>query len=153
MSSNTICLLWVFFVSYVSFSSNPKRRRKKKRKKRSKNRTNYCASVRTSCWYTNYLAPGNVWELTHELSTSERYGEFRHWFCMPLCKVEELTTLLMTRGYLREPRTFWCAQEFRECTEPELLVMSSLYVLGRGASVRSLRPLCHISTSECRAFF
>jgi len=70
---------------------------------------------------------------------------------MPLCKVEELTTLLMTRGYVREPRTFWRAQEFRERTE--LLVMSSLYVLGRGTSFCSLRPLCHISTSECRIFF
>ena len=138
----------VSFASYVSFSSNPKW---KKRMKRSKNRTNYHASVRTSCWYINFLAPGNVRELTHELSTSDRYGEFHHWFRMPLCKVEELTTLLMTWGYVREPRTFWRAQEFRERTE--LLVMSSLYVLGRGASVRSLRPLCHISTSECRAFF
>jgi len=31
--------------------------------------------------------------------------------------------------------------------------MSSLYVLGCGASFRSLRPLCHISTSEFRLFF
>jgi hypothetical protein len=138
----------VSFASYVSFSSNPKR---KKRMKRSKNRTNYRASVRTSCWYINFLAPGNVREMTHELSTSDRYGEFHHCFRMPLCKVEELTTLLMTWGYVREPRTFWRAQEFRERTE--LLVMSSLYVLGRGASFCSLRPLCHISASECRCFF
>ena len=89
----------VSFVSYVSLSSNPKRRSQKKRKKRSKNRTNYRASVRTSCWYINFLAPGHVRELTHELSTSDRYGEFRHWFRMPLCKVEELTTLLMTWGF------------------------------------------------------
>jgi hypothetical protein len=93
----------VSFVSYVSFSSDPKRRRQKKRKKHSKNRTNYRASVRTSCWYINYSAPGNVRELTHKLSTSDRYGKFCHWFCMPLCKVEELTTLLMTWGYVREP--------------------------------------------------
>mgnify|MGYP006168696227 CR=1 FL=1 len=86
----------VSFVSYVSLSSDPKRCRRKKRKKRSKNRTNYRASVRTSCWYINYLAPVNVRELTHELSTSDRYGKICHWFCMPLCKVEELTTLLMT---------------------------------------------------------
>ena len=57
----------VSFVSYVSLLSDPKRRRQKKRKKRSKNRTNYRASVRTSCWYINYLAPGHVRELTHEL--------------------------------------------------------------------------------------
>ncbi len=29
-----------------------------KRKKRSPNRTSYRASVRTSCWYKNYLEPG-----------------------------------------------------------------------------------------------
>jgi len=139
-------------VSYISFLSDPNHcRRRKKRKKHSKNCTHYRVSVRTSCWYINYLVPGNVRELSHELSTSDRYGEFRHWFPMRLCKVEELTTLLMTRGYVREPRTFWYAQEFRERTE--LLVMSSLYVSGHGASFRSLRPLCHISASECHLFF
>jgi hypothetical protein len=46
----------VSFVSYVSLSSDSKRCCRKKRKKRSKNRTNYRASVRTSCWYINYLA-------------------------------------------------------------------------------------------------
>ena len=50
----------VSFVSYVSLSSDPNRCRRKKRKKRSNNRTNYRASVRTSCWYINYLAPGHV---------------------------------------------------------------------------------------------
>ncbi len=57
----------------------------------------------------------------------------------------------MTWGYVRDPRKFWRAQEFREHTE--LLVMSSLYVVGRGTSFRSLRPLCHISTSEFCVFF
>ena len=69
----------VSFVSYVSLLSDPKRRRQKKRKKRSKNRTNYRASVRTSCWYINFLAPGHVRELTHELSTSDRYSEFHQY--------------------------------------------------------------------------
>ena len=55
----------VSFVSYVSFLSDPKCCHCwKKRKKRSKNCTHYRASVRTSCWYINYLAPGNVQELT-----------------------------------------------------------------------------------------
>ena len=69
----------VSFVSYVSLLSDPKRRRQKKRKKRSKNRTNYRASVRTSCWYIIFLAPGHVRELTHELSTSDRYSEFHQY--------------------------------------------------------------------------
>jgi hypothetical protein len=37
-------------------------------------------SVKTSCWYLNYLKPGTVRDLTHELSLSDRFGEFRHWF-------------------------------------------------------------------------
>ena len=35
----------------------------------------------------------------------------------------------------------------------ELLVMSALYILGRGASFRSCQDMCNISTSEVRKFF
>jgi hypothetical protein len=70
---------------------------------------------------------------------------------MPLSKVEELTTLLVSRGCIREPRTHWQKQEFRDCAK--LLVMSALYILAHGASFRSLRPLCHMSKSECTNFF
>ena len=41
--------------------------------------------------------------------------------------------------------------EFRN--RPKLLVMSSLYILGHGASFRSLRPLCHMSKRDCTNFF
>jgi hypothetical protein len=65
--------------SIVSFGS-PKKKRQR-RKKRSSNRTSYRASVRTACWYKNYLEPGQVREkTTHKLSRSDRYGEFCHWF-------------------------------------------------------------------------
>ena len=85
------------------------------------------------------------------LSSSDRDGEFCHFFRMPLSKVEELTTKLVLRGCVREPRTHWRKQEFRD--RAELLVMSALYILAHGASFRSLRPLCHISKSECTIFF
>jgi hypothetical protein len=64
--------------SIVSFGLPKKKQRKWKQ--RSPNHTSYRASARTSCWYKNYLEPGQVRETTHELSRSDRYGEFRHWF-------------------------------------------------------------------------
>ena len=51
--------------SIVSIGSPGEMGRKRKRKKRSPNRTSYRASVRTSCWYKNYLEPGQVRETTH----------------------------------------------------------------------------------------
>ena len=50
------------------------------------------------------MKPGPVRDLTYQLSESVRYGEFRHWFCMPLLKVEELTDKFIQRGHIREPR-------------------------------------------------
>jgi hypothetical protein len=64
--------------SIVSIGSPGKKGQK--RKKRSPNRTSYRASVRTSCWYKNYLEPGQVQENTHLLSSSDRFGEFHHFF-------------------------------------------------------------------------
>jgi hypothetical protein len=81
---------------------------------------------------------------------SDQYGKFCNWFCMPLCKVEELTMLLITWGCIREPRTHWRANEFRDCME--LLVLSLLNILGQGASFHSLGPLRHISLRECCTF-
>jgi hypothetical protein len=114
----------------------PKKKRQKQ-KQRSPNRTSYRASVRTSCWYKNYLEPGQVRETTHKLARSDWYGELCHWFQMPLYKVERLTTNFVPRGCIREPRIHWRMQEFHN--HAELLVMSALNILGHGASFRSLR--------------
>ena len=127
----------------------PKKKRQKQ-KQRSPNCTRYRASVRTLCWYKNYLELGLVCEATHELFMSDRYGKICHWFQMPLYKVEELTTLLMSRDCIREPRTHWQMLAFRDCTE--LLVILSVYILGHGAYFFSLRPLCHMSKSDCTKF-
>ena len=86
----------------------------------------------------------------HELGNSDRYGEFRHWFRMPLTKVEELTNILIDRGFNNSPRSHWCRAVF--CEHLELLVMSALYLLGTGAAFCSCKPLCGISTSEVRKF-
>jgi hypothetical protein len=70
---------------------------------------------------------------------------------MPLSKVESLTYILITRGYIRFPRTRFCQIEYDASTE--LLVMLALYILGCGASFQSCQDMCNISTSEVRKNF
>jgi hypothetical protein len=89
--------------------------------------------------------------MKNELSTSDRFGEFRSYFRMPLSKVEELTDYFIIRGYLKPARSLMQRSEFRE--RSELFIMTALYRLGTGASFRTCRALCHISTSEVRLFF
>jgi hypothetical protein len=62
-------------------------------------------SVLLSPWYVNFLCPGFTQDMTHELSSSDRFGEFRSLFRMKLEKVEELTNILVERGYIAEPRS------------------------------------------------
>jgi hypothetical protein len=108
-------------------------------------------SVKTSCWYRKFLQPGPVRDLTHELSSLDRFLEFRDFFCMPLTKVKELANVFIRHGYLRMPRSLsWCA-EFHE--RAELLILAALHILGKGASFICCRTLTHISTSEVRKFF
>jgi hypothetical protein len=89
--------------------------------------------------------------MKNELSTSDRFGEFRSYFRMPLSKVEELTDYFIIRGYLKPARSLMQRSEFRE--RSELFIMTALYRLGTEASFRTCRALCHISTSEVRLFF
>ena len=126
-------------------------RRRRLRKQRSPNRLYRKESVLLSSWYKYFLRPGLTRDLTHELSTSDRFGEFRSLFRMPLSKVEELTDLLISREYIKVPRSLRFREEFRE--RSELLVMSALYRLGNGTSFRQCRAMCHISVSEIRLFF
>ncbi len=70
---------------------------------------------------------------------------------MPLMKVEELTNILIDSGYINPPRSHLRRAVFRE--RSELLVMSTLYLLGTGAAFRSCKPLCGIFTSEVCKFF
>ncbi len=91
-------------------------------------------SILLSSWYKYFLRPGLTRDLTHELSTSDRFGEFQSLFRMPLLKVEELTDLFIFWGYIKVPRSLRFQEEFRE--RSELLVMSALYRLGNGNSFR-----------------
>ncbi len=110
-------------------------RQRRRRCRRRPNRLFRVVSVKNSSWYRNFTVPGVTRDLTHELSSSDRFGEFHHYFRMPLSKVEALTDTLITRGYVRFPRSRYRQAEF--CERMELLVMSSLYLLGTGAAFRS----------------
>jgi hypothetical protein len=126
-------------------------RRRNRRKQRCPNRLYRKESVKLSGWYRNFLRPGMTRDLTHEVSSSDRYGEFRSLFRMPLSKVEELTDIFISRGYIEVPRSLKFREEFRE--RAELLVMSALYRLGNGQPFRQCRSMCNISVSEIRLFF
>jgi hypothetical protein len=132
-------------------SSGGGRKHWRRRRQRCPNRLFRIESVKNSCWYRNFTRPGVTRELTHELSSSDRFGEFRQFFRMPLSKVEMLTDTLIQRGFVPTPRTKFRQAEFRERTE--LLVMSAIYILANGAAFRSCRTLCGICTSEVRKFF
>jgi hypothetical protein len=123
---------------YVAF------RRRRRRRIRRTNRHFRIESIKKSSGITTR-------EMTQELSSSDRYGNFRHYFRMPLFKVEELTTLLIRRGYIDQPRSYFRQREYRE--RADILVMSVLHTLGNGASFRSLRAQTNISISKCRKLF
>ena len=143
-----------FEVDSCGSSSNDRsgghcRRLRRRRRRCRPNRLFRVESVKNSSWYRNFTAPGVTRDLTHELSSSDLFGKFHHYFRMPLSKVEALTDTLITRGYVRYPRTRCRQAEFRERTE--LLVMLSLYLLGTGAAFRSCRSLCSICTRRISA--
>ncbi len=70
------------------------------RRKHRKNRCFIAKSVKTSCWYINFLQPSEMRELTHLMSSANQYGDFRHWFWMPIKKVERLTDMFIESGYI-----------------------------------------------------
>ena len=137
---------WAFEYVNVLCEFSVERRLRRRRKKCRRNRVFRFKNIKKSCWYRYFTRPGVTREITHELSSSDRFGEFRHWFRMPLSKVEDLTNILIDRGYIIPPKSHRRRAVFRE--RLELLVMSALYLLGSGAAFRSCKPLCGISTSE-----
>ncbi len=102
-------------------------------------------------WYVNFLRLGFTRELTHELSSSDRFGEFRSLFRIKLEKVEELTNILVERDFITVPRSLKFHHEFRE--RSELLVLTALFRLGNGNSYRQCRSNTYISVSEIKKFF
>ena len=129
-----------FEVDSCGSSSNDRsgghcRRLRRRRRRCRPNRLFRVESVKNSSWYMNFTAPGVTRDLTRELSSSDRFGKFCHYFCMPLSKVEALTDTLITHGYIRFQRSRCRQAEF--CERTELLVMSYLYLLGTGAAFRS----------------
>jgi len=103
-------------------------RNHRSRKKHCPNRQFCKKSVKKSCWYREFLRPGITRNMTHELSTSDRFGEFRNWFRMPLSKIEELTDIFINREYIKPARLLMYRAEFRE--RSELFIMTALHRLG-----------------------
>jgi hypothetical protein len=62
--------------SFSAKSSVRLRRRRHHRKRLSPNCLYRKESVLLSSWYMNFLRPGLTRDLTHKLSTSDRFGEF-----------------------------------------------------------------------------
>jgi hypothetical protein len=122
---------WAFEYGNVSCEFSVKRRLRRCQKKRRTNRVFRFENVKKSCWYRYFTRPGPTREITHELSSSNGFGEFCHWFCMPLSKVEDLTNILIDRGHILPPRSHRRRAAF--CERVELLVMSALYLVGSGA--------------------
>jgi hypothetical protein len=48
-----------------------------KKKRRPNRQYRKKSSVKKSCWYREFLRPGMTHDLTHELSASDRFGEFQ----------------------------------------------------------------------------
>ena len=107
--------------------------------------------VKNSCWYVNYLKPGETHELTHDINSTDHFGEFRAWLWMSLDLVEKLTKKPIARGYLPPPCSLRQRAEYPE--RCELLIMSALYILGTGAGFRMVYSLTHISVSKIEKFF
>ena len=59
-------------------SSGDCRRKRRRRRSRKPNRLFRVESVKNSSWYRNFTEPGATRDLTHALSSSDRFGEFRH---------------------------------------------------------------------------
>jgi hypothetical protein len=127
------------------------RQRQRNRRKRQKNCVFCKENVKKSCWYQYFTRPELTREITHNLSSSNCFGEFCQWFCMFLRKVEELTTILINHEYITWPRSHHLCKVFWE--HLELLVMSALYLLATGATFCCCKPLCGICTLEIRKFF
>ena len=60
----------------VSCEFSVERRRRRSRKKRWMNRVFQLENIKKSCWYRYFTRHGLLREITHELSNSDRYGEF-----------------------------------------------------------------------------
>jgi len=133
--------------SYVGVGN----RHRCRRKTRCPNHQFRKKSVKKSYWYREFLRPGITRDLTHELSTSDRFGKFCNLFQMPLSKIKKITDIFINREYIKPARSLFRRAEFRE--RAELFIMTALYRLGTGASFRTCRALCNMSTSEVCLFF
>ena len=60
----------------VSCEFSVELRLRRRQKKRRTNHVFRLENVKKSCWYRYFTGPGLTREITHELSSSDRFGEF-----------------------------------------------------------------------------
>ena len=89
--------------SYMGVGNRNHRSHKKHRP----NRQFRKKSVKKSCWYREFLRPGINRDLTHELSTSDRFGEFCNWFRMPILMIKEVTDIFINCEYIKPARSIF----------------------------------------------
>jgi hypothetical protein len=114
-------------------------------KKHVANRTYHFENIKRSCWCQYFTRHRRTQESMHELSSSNHFGDFHLWCCMPMAKIEVLTNISIDHGYNVPPRSHWQRVVF--CEHLELVVMSALHLLAKGAAFCSCKVLCSISTS------
>ncbi len=100
-------------------------------KKRLANCTYHFENIKKLCWYRYFTCCGRMQELMNELSSSDCFGDFCHWFCM-LLAVEVLTIFLIDCRYIIPPRSHRQRAVF--CKRLELLVISALDLAASGAA-------------------
>ena len=71
---------WAFEYVNVLCEFSVERRLRRRQKKRRTNPVFRFENIKKSCWYRYFTRPGVTREIMHELSSSDQFGEFRHWF-------------------------------------------------------------------------
>ena len=139
------------------------KRKKKKRKVNARRSYHYkIGDLKTSTYYTKFLSdsivrvPGGVSECTvRELSRNisrNPKSNFRSWFRMPLYKVEELASRIVTEKVIT--LSHHCRTEEQLKLKAELLVMGSLAILsGIYTSFRQIPTLTNIGATDHSKFF
>ena len=74
---------WAFEYDNVSCEFSVERRLHRRRKKCRTNHIFRFENLKKSCWYQYFTRPGVMREIMHELSSSDRFGEFDTGFVCP----------------------------------------------------------------------
>ena len=80
-----------FTFSVESYLGVGKHRRRCRKERSPNSQYRKKSSVKKSCWYREFLRPEMTRDLTHELSTSDMFGEFCNWL---ICNFPSIDTFI-----------------------------------------------------------